>query len=77
MNMINITKINAYEEINNNELVEVFNKNRLLLSSSESNIIVKLLDQINTEIKETQFYSGQRYILNDKSSLNVNRLYNF
>jgi|GEM_PF-2921516 len=53
MKLIELSKLKS---LSTNVLTDSFSKNRILLSTSNSNIVIKLLDQINTEIKESQFY---------------------
>lgn len=77
MSLIKLTKIEEIEEIVDNTIVEKYRKNRILVSTQNSNILVKLLDQLNTDIKESQFYQQSNYIINEKRDLNVNKLYNF
>lgn len=74
MNLINFTKL---QYMYDTSLNEIYNKNRILLSTSNSNIFIKLLNQLNTEIKESQFYQQNNYILNEKKDLNINKLSNF
>lgn len=77
MNVIKITKLTEIENFANNMVNEQFDKKRILLSTQNSNIIIKLLDQLNSEIKESQFYQQNNYIINEKRDLRVNKLYNF
>lgn len=76
-NFMKLIELSKLKSLSTNVLTDSFSKNRILLSTSNSNIVIKLLDQINTEIKESQFYQQNNYILNEKRDLNINKLSNF